>query len=128
MDFITNNHAAVRQSPFFFDNVPIAIDLSKTFSSSLAIYMMHHPAACSYYLHLLRRHLLLLVLLSALCATTTSADADEFIYNGFSGAVLSMDDQGSVIGDGLLRLTYGMDTLLGNRALVPVPDPFNTEK
>ncbi|KAJ1273737.1 hypothetical protein BS78_05G007000 [Paspalum vaginatum] len=58
---------------------------------------------------MLRRRLgLLLVLLSAVCATT-SADADEFIYNGFSGADIFMDNQASVTNDGLLRLTGGMD-------------------
>jgi len=74
--------------------------------------MMRHPANCSYcclHMRLLRR-LLLLVLLPAVISPTSANDADdEFIYNGFSGADLSMDYQASVT-DGLLRLTDGMDT------------------
>ena len=73
---------------------------------------MHRPA-CSSYLHQLRRRLLLLVLLSAAVSAISAAegDADEFIYNSFSGADadLSMDNQASVI-DGLLRLSDGADT------------------
>jgi hypothetical protein len=63
-------------------------------------------------MHLQLRRRLLLGLLPALCAAAAAAgaDADEFIYNGFSGADLSMDSQASVTGDGLLRLTYGIDT------------------
>ena len=71
---------------------------------------MHRPA-CSSYLHQLRRRLLLLVLLSAAAISAAEGDADEFIYNSFSGADadLSMDNQASVI-DGLLRLSEGADT------------------
>jgi len=47
------------------------------------------------------------VLLSAISAA--QGDADEFIYNSFSGADLSMDNQASVI-DGLLRLSEDTDT------------------
>jgi hypothetical protein len=50
-------------------------------------------------MHLQLRRRLLLGLLPALCAAAAAAagaDADEFIYNGFSGADLSMDSQASV--------------------------------
>lgn len=65
-------------------------------------------------------HLLLFLLLHVLPLASPAVDVDQFTFDGFAGANLSLDGTAMVTPDGLLMLTNGTTQLKGH-AFYPVP-------
>jgi len=73
--------------------------------------------------HLATLLILLLVPVGRCADATAGTDDEQFVYNGFKGANLTLDGASTVTPDGLLMLTNGTIQMIGH-AFHPSPLPF----